>query len=163
SVSSGAEGGLGQERLDGSCKGSEFSTVGPGKVFHFPLLLLQKALELEKGMGLGFVWLRPADVVPFASQPHQEAASAAPEDVLFSSAPIKLHQLARWAGQGQNPQGQPFDVMGMQVSCPTVPQHKDSHLMPPFVYCVEVHRKFIEEDPGAGASANEIDPGQNIG
>jgi hypothetical protein len=34
--------------------------VEPGKVHNLPLLLLQKAIELERGAGLGYVWVRPA-------------------------------------------------------------------------------------------------------
>jgi hypothetical protein len=34
--------------------------VEPGKVHNLPLLLLQKAVELERGGGLGYVWVRPA-------------------------------------------------------------------------------------------------------
>ena len=37
---------------------------------------MQQALELEKGVGLGSVWLRPAAVVPFMSPPHFEAGDS---------------------------------------------------------------------------------------
>lgn len=43
------------------------------QVFHVPLLLLQQALEAEKGVGLGYMWLRPATTVPFMSPPHLDA------------------------------------------------------------------------------------------
>lgn len=60
----------------------------PTQVFHLPLLLMQQALELEKGVGLGSVWLRPAAVVPFMSPPHFEAGDS---ELLGKAAVVKWY------------------------------------------------------------------------
>ncbi|CAM9765941.1 unnamed protein product, partial [Hapterophycus canaliculatus] len=78
------------------------------QVFHLPILLLQQALELEGGTGLGNMWLRPAATVPFMAPPHLETAA---QDVLFSSSPVKLHRLVNWSDGAASRS----DVAGMQV------------------------------------------------
>ncbi|CAM9531916.1 unnamed protein product, partial [Ascophyllum nodosum] len=91
-------------RFSGGSSGGvegDFTLLEPGKVFHLPLLLLQEALELEKGAALGYVWLRPAAAVPFMTPPHVEEGS---HEVMFSSSPIKLHRLVTWGG-GTAPAG----------------------------------------------------------
>ncbi|CAM9615914.1 unnamed protein product, partial [Ectocarpus fasciculatus] len=87
-------------------------------VFHLPILLLQQALELERGTGLGNMWLRPAATVPFMSLPHLETAA---QDVLFSSSPIKLNRLVSWSDGAASSS----DVAGMQVACPMATPVKD--------------------------------------
>ncbi len=124
-------------------------TIEPGKMHHFPVTLIQRAMEMSQGSSLGCFWVKPVNNVP--STPFGSFSGPSfhgvkngksrtrPSEIGFCSVPVQLLHVVM-ESQGLN--GEEC-IIQRQVSCPAI--HKPmGKPRPPFSYCLELRRREVQ-------------------